>query len=125
MRASSKIAAGSGFSGFAGAQRGFPRDTLIDPEFPRDRLSPKASRILNRGIALQIVRTISRAIFRPYLVLMFSLSLLTHFALAEGTRTWEQSRFEDLVKGTANGVAVRSSGGLELAPSFKLLYSTP
>ena len=56
---------------------------------------------------------------------MFSLSLLTHFALAEGTRTWEQSRFEDLVKGTANGVAVRSSGGLELAPSFKLLYSTP
>src|SRR5215472_1393531 len=125
MRASSKIAAGSGFSGFAGAQRGFPRDTLIDPEFPRDRLSPKASRILNRGIALQIVRTISRAIFRPYLVLMFSLSLLTHFAFAEGTRTWEQSRFEDLVKGTANGVAVRSSGGLELAPSFKLLYSTP
>ena len=46
-------------------------------------------------------------------------------ALAEGTRTWEQSKFEDLVKGTANGVAIRSSGGLELAPSFKLLYSTP
>ena len=47
------------------------------------------------------------------------------FAAAEGTRTWEQSKFEDLVKGTANGVAIRSTGGLELAPSFKLLYSTP
>ena len=46
-------------------------------------------------------------------------------AVAEGTRTWEQSKFEDLVKGTANGVAVRSNGGLELAPSFKLLYATP
>lgn len=47
------------------------------------------------------------------------------FALADGTRTWEQSKFEDLIKGTATGVAVRSSGGLELAPSFRLLYATP
>ena len=30
-----------------------------------------------------------------------------------------------MIKGTASGVAVRSTGGLELAPSFKLLYSTP
>ena len=30
-----------------------------------------------------------------------------------------------LVKGTADGVAIRSTGGLELAPSFKLLYATP
>ena len=44
---------------------------------------------------------------------------------AEGTRTWEQSKFEDLTKGSATGVAIRSSGGLELAPSFKLLYATP
>ena len=29
------------------------------------------------------------------------------------------------MKGTSNGVAIRSNGGLELAPSFKLLYSTP
>jgi hypothetical protein len=46
-------------------------------------------------------------------------------AFADGTRTWEQSKFEDLTKGTAIGVAIRSSGGLELAPSFKLLYATP
>ena len=46
-------------------------------------------------------------------------------SFAEGTRTWEQSKFDDLTKGTATGVAIRSSGGLELAPSFKLLYATP
>jgi hypothetical protein len=44
---------------------------------------------------------------------------------ADGTRTWEQSKFEDLTKGSATGAAIRSSGGLELAPSFKLLYATP
>jgi hypothetical protein len=44
---------------------------------------------------------------------------------ADGTRTWEQSRFEDLSKGTATGVAIRSAGGLELAPAFKQLYATP
>src|SRR5437660_10195306 len=46
-------------------------------------------------------------------------------ALAEGTRTWEQSKFEELTKGTITGVAIRSAGGLELAPSFKTLYATP
>jgi WD40 repeat protein len=44
---------------------------------------------------------------------------------ADGTRTWEQSKFDDLAKGTATGVAIRSVGGLELAPAFKLLYATP
>ena len=56
-----------------------------------------------------------------FLFILFSLS----FAFAEGTRTWEQSRFEDLTKGTARGVAIRSNGGLELAPAFKALCTTP
>jgi hypothetical protein len=47
------------------------------------------------------------------------------FAFAEGTHTWEQSKFEDLIKGTTKGVAVRSTGGLELAPAFKALFTTP
>ena len=53
--------------------------------------------------------------------------LVTLFQLAnaEGTRTWEQSKFEDLSKGTAQGVALRSAGGLELAPAFKALVTTP
>ena len=46
-------------------------------------------------------------------------------AIAQGTRTWEQSKFEDLSKGTANGVALRSQGGLELAPAFRTLSTTP
>ena len=46
-------------------------------------------------------------------------------AFAEGTRIWEQSKFDELTKGTATGVAIRSSGGLELAPTFKSLYATP
>ncbi len=55
------------------------------------------------------------------LFLLFSLS----FAFAEGTRTWEQSKFDELTKGTAKGVAVRSAGGLELAPVFKAIATTP
>ena len=51
--------------------------------------------------------------------------MLPALLLAEGTRTWEQSKFDDLVKGTTDGIAIRSTGGLELAPSFKLLYATP
>jgi sugar lactone lactonase YvrE len=47
------------------------------------------------------------------------------FALAEGTRTWEQSKFDELIKGTPQGVAIRSAGGLELAPSFSSLCTTP
>jgi len=46
-------------------------------------------------------------------------------ALAEGTRTWQQSSFDDFEKGTANGVAITSDGSLELAPSFRNLYLTP
>lgn len=47
------------------------------------------------------------------------------FASGEGTRTWEQSKFEDLSKGSATGVAIRSMGGLELAPAFKAISTTP
>ncbi len=50
---------------------------------------------------------------------------LVSTAFAEGTRTWEQSKFDELTKGTATGVAIRSTGGLELAPTFKSLYATP
>jgi hypothetical protein len=46
-------------------------------------------------------------------------------AFADGTKTWEQSKFDELAKGTATGVAIRSAGGLELAPAFRLLYATP
>ena len=46
-------------------------------------------------------------------------------AFADGTRTWEQSKFEELIKGTPDGVAIDSTGGLELAPAFKPVATTP
>jgi hypothetical protein len=55
------------------------------------------------------------------LFLLFSLPL----AFAEGTRTWEQSKFDELTKGTTKGVAVRSAGGLELASAFRAIATTP
>ncbi len=45
-------------------------------------------------------------------------------AVAEGTRTWEQSKFDELIKGTPHGVALRSEGGMELAPAFKAVATT-
>jgi sugar lactone lactonase YvrE len=64
-----------------------------------------------------------------FLIIFFltnlSISGLLPQAFAEGTRTWEQSKFDELTKGTAAGIAIRSSGGLELAPTFKSLYATP
>ncbi len=55
----------------------------------------------------------------------FLLLFLAFPAAGEGTRTWEQSRFDDLTKGTGKGVAIRSAGGLELAPAFKSIATTP
>ena len=62
------------------------------------------------------------ALLSPLILSIFAFSTLT---LAEGTRTWEQSRFDELTKGTAKGVALRSAGGIELAPAFKALATTP
>src|SRR6266404_1047741 len=62
------------------------------------------------------------ALLSAIILSTFALSL---FALAEGTRTWEQSKFDELTKGTAKGIALRSEGGLELAPAFKALATTP
>lgn len=56
---------------------------------------------------------------------ILSVLILSAIALAEGTRTWEQSKFEELIKGTPKGIALRSEGGLELAPVFKALATTP
>src|ERR1700756_228846 len=42
-------------------------------------------------------------------------------AAAEHTRRWRQSSYEDFLKGTTHGIAVRSDGRLELAPKFTQL----
>ena len=71
------------------------------------------------------LRRVPLSLLLGFILFTLALSCLAPSLLADGTRTWEQSKFEELTKGTATGVAIRSSGGLELAPSFKLLYATP
>ncbi len=57
---------------------------------------------------------------------VFCLSLLlVAIGLAEGTRTWQQSKYDEFEKGTARGVAINSDGSLSLAPAFNTLYTSP
>jgi WD40 repeat protein len=42
-------------------------------------------------------------------------------SIADHTRRWRQSNYDEFLKGTAKGVAVRSDGHLELAPKFSLI----
>jgi len=56
------------------------------------------------------------------IVILFLSTSATVFA--EGTRTWEQSNYQDFLKGTAHGVAISSDGFLQLAPAFKLVATT-
>jgi WD40 repeat protein len=56
--------------------------------------------------------------------LLLAAGLVTAVAtpsLADHTRRWRQSTYEEFLKGTAKGVAVRSDGHLELAPKFTLV----
>jgi len=74
---------------------------------------------------LQSARKLFFFLLTAFLLTNLSGPGLIPAAFAEGTHTWEQSKFDELTKGTATGVAIRSTGGLELAPTFKSLYATP
>jgi WD40 repeat protein len=64
----------------------------------------------------------SRAgLFRILYLTSFLYLLCLSPSLAEHTRRWRQSTYDEFLKGTAHGVAVRSDGRLELAPKFTLL----
>jgi hypothetical protein len=43
---------------------------------------------------------------------------------AQGTKLWMQSRYDEMERGTTEGVAIRNDGRLEVAPATRLLYST-
>jgi outer membrane protein assembly factor BamB len=58
---------------------------------------------------------------RVLYLLCFLYVLYLPSAIAEHTRTWRQASYEDFLKGTPRGVAVRSDGRLELAPKFTLI----
>ncbi|HKV23926.1 MAG TPA: hypothetical protein VJN93_04985 [Candidatus Acidoferrum sp.] len=59
--------------------------------------------------------------YAPWLGLVCAVCLLARPAFAEHTRRWVESTYEEFLKGTAHGVAVRSDGRLELAPKFTLV----
>lgn len=46
-------------------------------------------------------------------------------ALAQGTRLWTESTFQQLEQGTPHGVAIASDGRLLPGPASKLVYTTP
>jgi hypothetical protein len=51
--------------------------------------------------------------------------LLATIAMAEGTRTWQQTKYDEFERGTARGVAINSDGSLSLAPTCNALYTSP
>src|SRR6516225_1340845 len=58
-------------------------------------IEPPRPRTPNRGMTLQMVRRFPRLYSSIFLFAV--LTLLSILAFAEGTRTWEQSKFDDLV----------------------------
>jgi sugar lactone lactonase YvrE len=56
-----------------------------------------------------------------FVLLVLLAATCSFTARAEHTRRWRQSSYDEFLKGTARGVAVRSDGRLELAPKFTLL----
>jgi len=61
-------------------------------------------------------KSLQRLIFVTFVVGFVATS-----SLAEHTRRWRQSTYDEFLKGRAQGVAVRSDGHLELAPRFTLI----
>jgi len=51
-------------------------------------------------------------------------SLLSGWASAQGTKLWSVERYDEMEKGNAEGVAIRSDGRLEAGPATSLLYET-
>jgi WD40 repeat protein len=75
-----------------------------------------------RNRALPRDSSLSRArIAVSSLLLYFVASFFSPLLHAEHTRNWRQSTYDEFLKGTSNGVAVRSDGRLELSPKFTLL----
>ena len=44
--------------------------------------------------------------------------------VAQGTKLWTVSRYEEMERGTTEGVAIRSDGRIEAGPATSLLYQT-
>jgi hypothetical protein len=56
--------------------------------------------------------------------LVVAAGLLPGIARAQGTKLWTVERYDDMEKGTTEGVAIRSDGRLEAGPASSLVYAT-
>jgi WD40 repeat protein len=59
------------------------------------------------------------------LLLALIVIALLSLAVAEGTRQWKETGYDEFEKGTARGIAISSTGQIELAPAFKSIYTSP
>jgi sugar lactone lactonase YvrE len=76
-------------------------------------------------MAGQCFRLIIRMIRRILVaVLVAGTSLLPGLASAQGTKLWSVSRYDEMEKGSTDGVAIRSDGRLEAGPANSLVYAT-
>src|SRR5260370_37811641 len=55
---------------------------------------------------------------------MVAASLLPGLVRAQGTKLWSVERYEELSRGSAEGVAIRSDGVLEAGAAASLVYTT-
>jgi hypothetical protein len=56
---------------------------------------------------------------------VFGLSgVLSCMAAAQGTKLWTVTRYDEMERGTTDGVAIRSDGRIEAGPATSLLYTT-
>src|ERR1700732_3749505 len=82
---------------------------------------PPFMNVTTQSCRLERVRTECAIFFRRLSLVLYITALVASPLLAEHTRTWRQASYEDFLKGTPHGVAVRSDGRLELAPKFTLI----
>src|SRR3984957_14321077 len=81
---------------------------------------PSQPRCASRARAARASQSRCAGAFRFFAALGVLLACVLS-ASGEHTRRWRQSSYDEFVKGTAHGIAVRSDGHLELAPKFTLL----
>ena len=62
-----------------------------------------------------------RILFATWLIVLLS----PHFLLAQGTKLWLQSRYDEFEKGQPQSVAIASDGYLEVAPELRSVLLTP
>ena len=81
---------------------------------------PRYSRDFRKTPLLLTLKVMKKTVLH-----LFILFALVSLAAAEGTRQWKETGYDEFERGTARGIAIRSTGQIELAPAFKSIYTSP